>query len=775
MDTPEKTQIAAPPVSAHEDSPVFNFIRSLSPIKPVKSAHIAQTFTSLPFTSLPSVFTSPHANFHKDPSFLRRHQSLDPSNPNRSSENHNIVCRNGDFTNGISQKREISDKKVSVEVHAEPCKEHSDFATEFPQNLRHIFYNPEGNLTGCSADAESAVETAGMSTPIIPVVVKSPEKPLPEGEGQQQNKEWPIDASDLFIFSSPNDAEAFRELIQRSPDFGTVCLSSLMSRFTPDDVTGFERLQQVDLLSREQQQIEEPPYPTEEAYEQKEMIKNLDFHNLDKFLDKYMSIQLDKNSHNDAGTSMPFDYAPVPNFHRGLRRRCLDFEIAELCKLSGDDSDYSHMALSQHDENTLVNEGQLPVKSEGDPLRCTLPGIGLHLNALATTSNDYQSVEHENLLSENQLMNTQISSSSLNLPNAHQSLHESLTSVVSEDIGSTDNGVLVVQDGSQSCAYPDGEELDHNSPQKKRRKAEHSEDGACKRCNCKKSKCLKLYCECFAAGVYCIEPCSCLDCLNKPIHENTVLATRKQIESRNPLAFAPKVIRASDSFPDTGDDSNKTPASARHKRGCNCKKSGCLKKYCECYQGGVGCSFNCRCEGCKNSFGRKDGSTLISVEAEVIEEGKENFEKSMGNQGSLEIMKQRDPIQATPSAYYRPSNQNTYSAKNEPPQSTSFVTTSSSSVLHASQNQGQLKHIALQPEFEKHYDNNNNNNKNNVGGKMPEVLRSNDTPNTVIKTTSPNGKRVSSPHSDFGSSPPLRSGRRLILKSIPSFPSLTQH
>lgn len=50
------------------------------------------------------------------------------------------------------------------------------------------------------------------------------------------------------------------------------------------------------------------------------------------------------------------------------------------------------------------------------------------------------------------------------------------------------------------------------------------------------------YCECFAAGVYCVEPCSCLDCFNKPVHEDTVLATRKQIESRNPLAFAPKVI-----------------------------------------------------------------------------------------------------------------------------------------------------------------------------------------------------------------------------------------
>ncbi|KAI7756150.1 hypothetical protein M8C21_023997, partial [Ambrosia artemisiifolia] len=26
--------------------------------------------------------------------------------------------------------------------------------------------------------------------------------------------------------------------------------------------------------------------------------------------------------------------------------------------------------------------------------------------------------------------------------------------------------------------------------------------------------------------------------------------------------------------------------------------------------GGVGCSINCRCEGCKNTFGRKDGSDL---------------------------------------------------------------------------------------------------------------------------------------------------------------------
>lgn len=32
------------------------------------------------------------------------------------------------------------------------------------------------------------------------------------------------------------------------------------------------------------------------------------------------------------------------------------------------------------------------------------------------------------------------------------------------------------------------------------------------------------------------------------------------------------------------DDGDFTPSSGRHKRGCNCKKSKCLKKYCECYQ-----------------------------------------------------------------------------------------------------------------------------------------------------------------------------------------------
>lgn len=36
-------------------------------------------------------------------------------------------------------------------------------------------------------------------------------------------------------------------------------------------------------------------------------------------------------------------------------------------------------------------------------------------------------------------------------------------------------------------------------------------------CNCKKSKCLKLYCECFAGELYC-DGCNCNDCHNSAVY-----------------------------------------------------------------------------------------------------------------------------------------------------------------------------------------------------------------------------------------------------------------
>lgn len=59
-------------------------------------------------------------------------------------------------------------------------------------------------------------------------------------------------------------------------------------------------------------------------------------------------------------------------------------------------------------------------------------------------------------------------------------------------------------------------------------------------CKCKKSKCLKLYCECFAKGLVCGVDCNCKDCHNTKDLEDLRQLVIKETLEKNPFAFKSK-------------------------------------------------------------------------------------------------------------------------------------------------------------------------------------------------------------------------------------------
>ena len=123
-------------------------------------------------------------------------------------------------------------------------------------------------------------------------------------------------------------------------------------------------------------------------------------------------------------------------------------------------------------------------------------------------------------------------------------------------------------------------------------------------CSCNKTKCIKKYCECFANNKFC-KNCLCPDCRNKDIFIGAFNANISENKSKEIVV-------------------------------CTCSKSGCNKKYCECYKEGLKCNIKCRCINCLNceeplDKSANDSNKNISVEETKSESGKKPKKSELDN------------------------------------------------------------------------------------------------------------------------------------------------
>jgi hypothetical protein len=127
-------------------------------------------------------------------------------------------------------------------------------------------------------------------------------------------------------------------------------------------------------------------------------------------------------------------------------------------------------------------------------------------------------------------------------------------------------------------------------------------------CNCKKTECLKLYCDCFANGEKCID-CNCRNCWNIIGNELVIKKVYDEVVGKNPISLKLNLQKE------------------KIINGCNCNKSNCLKKYCECYKAGLECSSCCRCRICEN--GKKiENNKNEEEKSEKILKNRNNIEKN---------------------------------------------------------------------------------------------------------------------------------------------------
>jgi len=111
--------------------------------------------------------------------------------------------------------------------------------------------------------------------------------------------------------------------------------------------------------------------------------------------------------------------------------------------------------------------------------------------------------------------------------------------------------------------------------------------------------------------------CKCVDCENNAKHATRRDTVIQSILGRRPNAFETKIFVKPAPAAAVVPIVPVAGAAVAHARGCTCRRSRCLKKYCVCYNERVACGEWCRCIACQNGNAASAKEVQVSSQSSL--------------------------------------------------------------------------------------------------------------------------------------------------------------